>query len=262
MPFLYCSHLLGPKALPKAGLIGGQKAIALSEARPGEGLRKRRRQSPHTGKAGQSPKNHRVEQSENLRRFLEEKIRKLEEVRRDLESMTEANRQELLVSLDNISAYGRKVDTVAELVTLTTSLGRIVKNAAKSLGRSGEELAKLNREMTHDLLDGPAGRIRDLSTKAVLKQTEDEVQSMPIGLAIGREIVDYFFKVQSPSFWAAAIAAYGEGASIGESLSESDPEEVIRKSLEKLESQNRRAMRNINRRIGKIRARLRAMGNR
>ena len=257
---MFHSLLFNAEALPKAGIIGGQKALCLSEIHPGERLRKRRRQARHMGKAGPGEDRLEMEEREALRRRLETIIKKLEEVRREMEAQTLACRKELMASLEEIEVVGRKIDAMATIGTLWASLGRIVGKGMKSLAGKGGELASLNRELARDVLGSSGGRIRNISIQAALSNTREGTSSMPLLVALGREAVDYFFRMQSPSYWAAAVSAFMNGVSMRESLFESSPEEVINQSLEKLEKSHRQVMRHINRRIGNIRARLRAMG--
>ncbi len=125
--------------------------------------------------------------------------------------------------------WGTTVDAIATVAQLMVSLGKLVKSGHKAAQLTGEELAKMNKQLSKDALKMAYGPIAKEARVAAAKHVQNEKKGYSLAMVSMGILSDSFDKMTSPSFWAWTVVRLKEGDSWSDAVTYDFQKEVKQK---------------------------------
>jgi hypothetical protein len=128
------------------------------------------------------------------------KISRLQETRKSQESLKKQILADLAGSYRQAKNTGDTVDAVATVTMLLIDLGKLARQAHKTISLTGEALEKANKELLKDVAKTKAQQAADMGALLV-SQTEPKDSAAKMALKAAAEA---WSSISTPSFWAYA----------------------------------------------------------
>ncbi len=141
----------------------------------------------------------------------ERRIAAYEKICSDIEKSRDAQVREIRAALKKAKSTGDAVDLAATLISLTREIYKVGSKASVAMKKSGDEIAKANKEFYQQMMEFRNDYLEDAVVKPVLKPIAEKMKSSSstaeqLGAAYFQAWVDY----TSPSFWARTYVKLSE----------------------------------------------------
>jgi phage tail protein X len=197
----------------------------------------------------------------DIRAALQARLERLKKVRQETVALFDSIKRQLESDFNKVESTGNAVDGAATVLNILRSVTKLCWKGYETLEMGAADLLKANKELAKEALELPKGVFDELTLKTFGDQLNDEktVKLMNSVWMFSATVVRSWLDINSPSFWAGAVAEYRTSGSLRQAVTKR-PADVYAEAMANLVRTGAAALNNVDSRIRETERLLHAVG--
>jgi hypothetical protein len=192
-----------------------------------------------------------------VRQVLQTRLDDLMRLRQQSDALFQQVEGDLDANLRRYKNVASGVDAVATVAQVFTGLVSIAAKGWTAMKLTGPALDAANKEIAKQGLKFAVDPLQEPALRIAANQLGAHDGTV---WAVGKLSIESFLNMQSPSWWAGVVGNLQDGKTWSQAVTTS-PEEQLQATRDRIESQRRQTLQNIDARIGETRALLQNLTN-